>query len=140
MLSLKDKLLIKGKEKQAQSSSVQLEPVSSVNISEHQKSNIGIDKELPDWNPVSGHKQEEATSASLSSCGLDLYSNPQALLLEPANSSHAFEPDSSDFSQEEGDNLNFPMLEHGAYGASPASSSGFAFTAELEQELWSWPY
>ncbi|PKI41292.1 hypothetical protein CRG98_038313 [Punica granatum] len=147
VLSLKEKLLIKEKGKENQNSSDPLEPVSSGNISEDQKPNIAITKDLPDQKPTWGCKPEEATtSASRSSGVLDsdspyfTDSNHQALLLEPANSSHAFEPDCSDFSQEEGDNLDFPRLDHGVYRAPPTSTCGFGFTAELDQQFWSWPY
>lgn len=125
VLSLKDKLLMREKRKETQDSSDPLED---------QKPNINIPM------PTLGCKQEERETATASRNSSVLDSgNPyfmgsnrqQPLLLEPAGSSHVFEPDCSDFSQEEGGNLGFPGLEQ---------SCGLGFTAELDQHLLSWPY
>ncbi|XVF50185.1 hypothetical protein PTKIN_Ptkin04bG0075600 [Pterospermum kingtungense] len=69
-------------------------------------------------------------------------------LLEAADSSYAFEPDQSDLSQDEGDDLSkgllhpsyiFPKLEVDDYSDPPASSCNFGFPVE-DHAFWSWAY
>lgn len=68
-------------------------------------------------------------------------------LLEPGDSSYAFEPDQSDLSQDEEDNLSkgllptpiYPKLENANYTVSPASSCNFGFHAE-DPAFWPWSY
>ncbi|KAL3751650.1 hypothetical protein ACJRO7_012474 [Eucalyptus globulus] len=88
-------------------------------------------------------KQEDVSSAKS-----DVFDSDS--LLEPANSSHVFEPDCSDFSQDEDDSfgksllpLDFllPRFDDGyAFHQNPPSiSCNFAFPAE-ENPFWSWSY
>ena len=71
--------------------------------------------------------------------------NNSTSLLEPADSSHGFEPDQSDFSQDEEDEnlLNLPRLpkveEDGCYGGPHENSCNFGFQVE-EQTFCFWPF
>ncbi|KAJ1438970.1 Leucine zipper, homeobox-associated [Sesbania bispinosa] len=68
-------------------------------------------------------------------------------LLETGDSSYVFEPDQSDLSQDEEDNLSrsflppyiFPKLEDMDYSNPPESSCNFGFPEE-DHALWSWSY
>lgn len=68
-------------------------------------------------------------------------------LLETGDSSYVFEPDQSDVSQDEGDNLNrtllphymFPKLEDIGYSDRSHSSCHFGIPEE-DQAIWSWSY
>ncbi|KAF8040540.1 hypothetical protein BT93_B2693 [Corymbia citriodora subsp. variegata] len=87
-------------------------------------------------------KQEDASSAKS-----DVFDSDS--LLEPANSSHVFERDCSDFSQDEDDSFGksllpleiLPKIEDGYafHQNPPAISCNFAFPAE-EIPFWSWSY
>ncbi|KAK4779951.1 hypothetical protein SAY87_016057 [Trapa incisa] len=142
LLSLKDKLL-RWKEKPNLSSDPDpLEPVSSGNNNiseEEQRSKIAIAKQLSDKRAMLGCKQNHDEGSALRrSDALNLgspyftYSDGQALML-----GH----DSSDFSQDEGDNLDFPKPEHvSSYSAVNTNNGEFGMTSMWEdQHLWSWP-
>lgn len=66
-------------------------------------------------------------------------------LLDPGDSSYIFDPDQSDLSQDEEDNLGknllppciFPKLEDVDYSDPPTSSCNFVFPIE-DNALWSW--
>lgn len=70
-------------------------------------------------------------------------------LLEPGDSSNVFEPDQSDLSQDEVDNLNlgksllpayiFPKLEDVDYSDPSENSCNFGFPAD-DHAFWSWSY
>ncbi|KAL5722583.1 hypothetical protein ACHQM5_006090 [Ranunculus cassubicifolius] len=62
-------------------------------------------------------------------------------LLEPGDSSHAFEPDNSDSSQDEDERplYNFPKLEEPVYPDEPADCGSFDFPVE-DQQAWFWSY
>ncbi|XP_050376294.1 homeobox-leucine zipper protein HAT5-like [Argentina anserina] len=68
-------------------------------------------------------------------------------LLERGDSSYMFEPDQSDISQDEEDNLSksllptyiFPKLEDVDYTCPPANSYNFGFPVE-DHAFWSWSY
>lgn len=68
-------------------------------------------------------------------------------LLDPGDSSYVFEPDQSDLSQDEEDNLSktlfppyiFPKLEDVDYSDPPESSCSFGFPVE-DHAFWSWSY
>ncbi|KAJ4823260.1 hypothetical protein Tsubulata_042385 [Turnera subulata] len=84
-------------------------------------------------------KQEDASSAKSDVFDSD---SPHSFL-EPADSSHVFEPDQSDFSQDEEDNLSKNFLRTSSYvipklyqDPSP-SSCNFEFPVE-DQPFWSW--
>lgn len=85
-------------------------------------------------------KQEDVSSAKS-----DVFDSDS--LLEPANSSHVFEPDCSDFSQDEDDSFGksflalefLPRFEDAFHQNPPAISCNFAFPAE-ENPFWSWSY
>lgn len=96
-------------------------------------------------------KQEDANSAK--SDVLDSDSphctdvNHPSSFIEPADSSHAFEPDHSDFSQDEEDNLSenlltlpcLPKVEEACYDHPPENSCNFGFQVE-DQTFCFWPY
>ncbi|KAI4314219.1 hypothetical protein L6164_027152 [Bauhinia variegata] len=99
-------------------------------------------------------KQEDANSAKSDVFDSDSPhytdgNHSTSLFLEPANSSHAFEPDHSDFSQDEEDNqsdklLNLPCLpkvEDCCYDHDdpPHNSCHFGFLVE-DQAFSFWPY
>ncbi|XP_031276254.1 homeobox-leucine zipper protein HAT5-like [Pistacia vera] len=68
-------------------------------------------------------------------------------LLETCDSSYVFEPDQSDLSQDEDDNLSknflppyiFPKLEEADYSDPPTSSCNFGFPIE-DHSFWPWSY
>ncbi|CAN6578221.1 unnamed protein product [Malus baccata var. baccata] len=68
-------------------------------------------------------------------------------LLEPGDSSYAFEPEQSDLSQDEEDNFTksmlppyiFPKIEDVDYSDTPANSCNYAFPVE-DHAFWSWSY
>ncbi|POO00032.1 Octamer-binding transcription factor [Trema orientale] len=100
-------------------------------------------------------KQEDASSAKSDVFDSDSphYAENYCSMLEPADSSHVFEPaDHSDFSQDEDDTNNlmsqslfppplpcFPKLEACYYDGTPASSCNFGFQVE-DQSFNFWPY
>lgn len=103
-------------------------------------------------------KQEDASSAKSDVFDSDdspHYAENYCSILEPADSSHVFEPaDQSDFSQDEDDNLMsqsflppplplplpfFPKLEACCYDDPPTSSCNFEFHVE-DQSFNFWPY
>ncbi|KAA8533021.1 hypothetical protein F0562_032862 [Nyssa sinensis] len=108
--------------------------------------------------PIVVCKQEDASSAisdvldSDSSHCTD--GNHSISQLEPVDSSHVFEPDQSDFSQDEEDNLNrtllpppsrtllpppwFPKLEDCCYDVLPANCCSLGLPVE-DQPSWFWP-
>ncbi|KAH1126629.1 hypothetical protein AAZX31_06G181100 [Glycine max] len=96
-------------------------------------------------------KQEDISSAK--SDIFDSSESPQytdgvhSALLETGDSSYVFEPDRSDVSQDEEDNLSktllphyiFPKLEDVDYSDPPHGSCNFGIPEE-DQAIWSWPY
>nr|AAF01765.1 homeodomain-leucine zipper protein 57 [Glycine max] len=96
-------------------------------------------------------KQEDANSAK--SDVLDSDSPHCTSFVEPADSSHAFEPEdhSEDFSQDEEDNLSenllmtfpssccLPKVEEHCYDGPPENSCNFGFQVE-DQTFCFWPY
>ncbi|BFG32702.1 hypothetical protein CerSpe_189760 [Prunus speciosa] len=129
--------------------------------------------ELSDTNKVSQEPPQNPTADSLSECEVskvsavaskqeDLSSGKSDIfdsdsphytdgvhssILEPGDSSYVFEPDQSDLSQDEEDNLSksllppyiFPKLEDVDYSDTPANSCHFGFPVE-DHALWSWSY
>lgn len=93
-------------------------------------------------------KVEDASSAKSDVFDSDSphYTENHSSLLEPADSSPVFEPDHSDFSQDEDDNLSkgflptvyFPKLETSCYDDPPAVSCNFGFPVE-DQPFYFWP-
>lgn len=107
------------------------------------------------------NKQEDISSGCRSDDIMDSDSSPRyrdggvhsasALLETGDNSSYVFEPDQSDLSQDEEDNLSrtllhpylFPKLgdDHDVnYSDPPESSSSFGFPEEDDHALWPWSY
>ncbi|KAF8408045.1 hypothetical protein HHK36_007185 [Tetracentron sinense] len=148
VVSLTDKLLLKEKEKgksepsdHDKSSHVQPQkPISSF-VSEENIPNV----------PIVVCKQEDISSAKSDVFDSDsphYIDGGNSSMLEPANSSHVFEPDQSDLSQDEDDNLSkslmpppysFPNLEDTGYPDLPANSCNFGFPGE-DQAFWYWSY
>ncbi|KAI5352573.1 PREDICTED: homeobox-leucine zipper [Prunus dulcis] len=95
-------------------------------------------------------KQEDASSAKSDVFDSDSphCTENHSSLLEPADSSHVFEPaEQSDFSQDEDDDLSrtllpppYLKLEDSCYDEPPASSSNFVFPMEDQQPFCFWPY
>ncbi|GAB4845527.1 hypothetical protein Ancab_038933 [Ancistrocladus abbreviatus] len=96
-------------------------------------------------------KQEDLSSAksdvfdSDSPCYVD---GGHSSLVEPGDSSYVFEPENSDLSQDEEDNLSrnllpttyiFPKIEDVEYPDPPANSYNFGFHVE-DQGSWFWSY
>ncbi|XWS37434.1 hypothetical protein CRYUN_Cryun19dG0042600 [Craigia yunnanensis] len=150
VLQLTGKLLVKEKEKgNSESSDVNTfsqespqKPVVAETASEVEESKVSL----------VGCKQEDISSAR--SDIFDSYSphytdGVHSSLLEATDSSYPFEPDQSDLSQDEEDNLSkgllntpsyiFPKLEDDNYSDPPASSCNFGFPVE-DHAFWSWAY
>ncbi|OAY49944.1 homeobox-leucine zipper protein HAT5 isoform X2 [Manihot esculenta] len=118
-----------------------LEPVEAMNPPDAELGNpvAKTVSEVVSNAPLLILKQEEASSAKSDVFDSD---SPHSLL-EPGDSSHVFEPDHSDFSQDEEDELGrsllptplFPKL----YQDLPANSCSFEFPVE-DQPFWSWTY
>ncbi|XP_027361309.1 homeobox-leucine zipper protein HAT5 [Abrus precatorius] len=96
-------------------------------------------------------KQEDANSAKSDVLDSDsphcTDGNHPSSFVEPADSSHAFEPDQSDFSQDEEDNLSenlltlpcLPKVEDACYDDPPENSCNFGFQVE-DQTFCFWPF
>ncbi|TKY58793.1 Homeobox-leucine zipper protein HAT5 [Spatholobus suberectus] len=95
-------------------------------------------------------KQEDASSAKsdvLDSESPHVTDGNQSSVVEPADSSHALEPDHSDFSQDEEDILSqniltmpfLPKVEDVCYGDPPENSCSFRFPVE-DQTFCFWSY
>ncbi|OMO58820.1 hypothetical protein CCACVL1_25338 [Corchorus capsularis] len=141
VVQLTDKLLVKEKEKGNSE-----EPQQKLVVAE-QESKVSM---------AVGCKQEDMSSAKS-----DIFDSESphytdgvvhSSLLEAADSSYAFEPEQSDLSQDEEDNLSkgllhpppipyiFPKLEDdGDYSDPPATSCNFGFPLE-DHAFWSWAY
>lgn len=99
---------------------------------------------------VGACKQEDISSARSDIFDADSPHHTDGVhsaLLEPGDSSYVFEPDQSDLSQDEEDNLSknlfppyiFPKLEDVDYSDPCESSCSFGFPAE-DHTIWSWSY
>ncbi|EOY00208.1 hypothetical protein QUC31_014367 [Theobroma cacao] len=143
VLALKEKLL-NGEEGMENSGS--LDAINSSNA-ESKKPNCDTSPENVSRVPSPACKQEEACSAKSDVFDSDsphYTDGNHSSLIEPADSSNAFEPDQSDFSQDEEDNLSksllhppfFPKFEVDCYYDAPASSCNFALPVE-DQSFWS---
>lgn len=72
--------------------------------------------------------------------------NTDSPLVEPRDSSYIFDPDQSDLSQDEDDNMGknllptyvFPKLEDVDCSDPPASACSFVFPIDEDSALWSW--
>ncbi|XP_042499103.1 homeobox-leucine zipper protein HAT5-like isoform X2 [Macadamia integrifolia] len=151
VLFLTDKLLLKEKELGNTESS-------------DQKELSGTPPQNSISNPASGEKTSSVTvvckQEDISSANSDVFDSDSprytdaghSPLLEPADSSHVVEPDQSDLSQDEEDNLskslfpsacnfhNFPKLEEGLYlNDPPANSCNYGFPVD-DQAFWFWSY
>lgn len=143
---LTDKLLLKGKERE------NLEPIDP-----SKQSNPPPQKSIPNLSlvekasnvPILICKQEDLSSTNSDVFDSDCPNHTDAghsSLLEPADSSHVFEAEQSDLSQDEGDNLsrslypsvyNFPKLEDAVYSDLPATSCNYGTLVE-DQSSWFW--
>ncbi|TKY55124.1 Homeobox-leucine zipper protein HAT5 [Spatholobus suberectus] len=141
--SLGEKVLARGKQegelKQAESEPPQRPLLDS--ISEGEGSKVSV---------VGGCKQEDISSARsdiLDSDSPHYTDGVHSALLESGDASYVFEPDQSDQSQDEEDNLSkslypsylFPKLEDVDYSDPPESSCNFGFPEE-DHALWTWAY
>ncbi|XP_021293442.1 homeobox-leucine zipper protein HAT5-like isoform X2 [Herrania umbratica] len=143
VLALKEKLLIREEGMET------LESLDAINSSnaESKKPNCDTSPENVSHVPLVACKQEEACSAKSDVFDSDsprYTDGNHSSLIEPADSSNVFEPDQSDFSQDEEDNLSksllhppfFPKFEVDCYYDAPASSCNFALPGE-DQSFWS---
>lgn len=156
--SLKNKLIPRDKEKENSEDKSSPEAINSphnnkdpMDIISITNSENGSKVSLP--NMVLKCKQEDANSAK--SDVLDSDSphcndgNNLSSFIEPTDSSHAFEPDHSDFSQDEEDNDNLshnlltlpclPKVEDVCYDDPHENSCNFGFPVE-DQTFCFWPY
>ncbi|KAK9107765.1 hypothetical protein Syun_023776 [Stephania yunnanensis] len=148
VLALTNQMLLSEKEKG------NLELLNPKEQSEAQplsSSNLISTEEKPHNLPMAVCKQEDISSANSDVFDSDsphYTDGVHSSLLEPANSSHAFEPDQSDLSQDEEDNFSkslvppmysFPKLEDGVYIDPPPNSCNYGFPGE-DQPLWFWSY
>ncbi|KAF8399412.1 hypothetical protein HHK36_015276 [Tetracentron sinense] len=146
VLSLTDKLLLNEKERGNSELSDHNKPPHS----QPQKPASNSDSEQKVSNlPIMICKQEDISSAKsdiFDSDGPQYTEVGNSSMLEPANSSHVFEPDQSDLSQDEEDNLsksllppsyNYPNFEDADYSNPPENSCNFGFTGE-DQAFWFW--
>lgn len=147
--SLESKLILRGKEKENLDdksspdavNSPHKEPMDLISNSNATSEN-GTKVSLPIMVTC---KQEDANSAK--SDVLDSDSPHCTSFVEPADSSHAFEPEHSDFSQDEEDNLSenlltlpcLPKVEEPCYDHPPENSCNFGFQVE-DQTFCFWPY
>ncbi|XVF11994.1 hypothetical protein REPUB_Repub08aG0076400 [Reevesia pubescens] len=150
VLQLTDKLLMKEKEKgNSEFSDVNIlsqeppqKPVVAETASEDEESKLSFVV----------CKQEDISSAKSDIFDSDsphYTDGVHSSLLEAADSSYPFEPDQSDTSKDEEDNLSkgllhpppyiFPKLEEDDCSDPPASSCNFGFPVE-DHAFWSWAY
>lgn len=145
VLNLSDKLLHKGKEKESselssKSSQGPFQNPITDSVSEDEVSRVPIPTCRPE--DICSVKSDmlDSESPHYNDAG-------HSSLLEPGDSSYAFEHDQSDLSQDEEDNLsrsllparNYPKLENADYAVPPANSCNFGFHAE-DSAFWSWSY
>ena len=149
VLLLTDKLLLRDKESGSfelsdtnkKSQEPVQNPAAAESVSEGEVSKVSI----------VGCKQEE-----ISSVKSDIFDSDSphytdggvhSSLLDAGDSSHVFEPEQSDLSQDEEDNLSksllppyiFPKLEDIDYSDPPENSCNFGFPVE-DHAFWSWSY
>lgn len=169
--SLESKLILRDKEKE-ENSDDKSSPDDAVNSSPHNNKEPIMDLLISKNATTSENgtevstlplpimvtcKQEDANSAKSDVLDSDSphctdYGNHPSSFVEPADSSHAFEPEdhSEDFSQDEEDNLseNFltlpsscclPKVEEPCYDDPPENSCNFGFHVE-DQTFCFWPY
>ncbi|CAL2231601.1 unnamed protein product [Prunus armeniaca] len=147
--SLKDMLILKDKGKPGKRN-LELHDANNI-ISSDVKPQSATPNAASDNVPMVVCKQEDASSAKSDVFDSDSphCTENHSSLLEPADSSHVFEPaEQSDFSQDEDDDLSktllpppyFLKLEDSCYDEPPASSSNFVFPMEDQQPFCFWPY
>ncbi|XWS48074.1 hypothetical protein CRYUN_Cryun13aG0041300 [Craigia yunnanensis] len=148
VLQLTDKLLMKEKENSelcdvnTLSQEPPEKPVVAETASEGEESKVSL----------VACKQEDISSAKSDIFDSDsphYTDGVDSSLLEAADSSYPFEPDQSDLSQDDEDNLSkgllhppsyiFPKLEDDDYSDPPANSCNFGFPVE-DNAFWSWAY
>ncbi|KAJ8760873.1 hypothetical protein K2173_021911 [Erythroxylum novogranatense] len=136
IVSLKDKLLMKEKGTGA------LELINTTVSANSEPEEESFPEMVPEKAlnaPFVTLKQEDASSAKSDVFDSD---SPHSFL-EPGDSSHVFEPDQSDFSQDEEDNLSRSLLPQPfftkLYHETPAISCNFEFPVE-DQPFWTWNY
>lgn len=130
--------------------------IKTLETEEPQKPTMdGDTKTVPSTPPMGVCKQEDASSAKSDVFDSDsphYIDGNHSSLIEPADCSQVFEPEQSDFSQDEEDNPNYNMnllppppcllkLEEDCYydDAPPTNSCNFGFSVE-DQPFWSWSY
>ncbi|XP_016648082.1 PREDICTED: homeobox-leucine zipper protein HAT5 isoform X2 [Prunus mume] len=147
--SLKDMLILKDKGKPGKRN-LELHDANNIILSDV-KPQSATPNAASDNVPMVVCKQEDASSAKSDVFDSDSphCTENHSSLLEPADSSHVFEPaEQSDFSQDEDDDLSrtllpppyFLKLEDSCYDEPPASSSNFVFPMEDQQPFCFWPY
>lgn len=111
---------------------------------------ITVSTNVPEM-PVTTIKQEDASSAKSDVFDSDsphYTDGNHSSLMVPEDSSHVFEPELSDFSQEEDDSLSRsllqstcfpPKLEDECYNDLQCNSGNLGFSVE-DQSTWFWAY
>lgn len=153
MNSLESKLILRDKEKENSDDKSSPDAVNSphkepMDLISNSTSENGTKVSLPIMVTC---KQEDANSAKSDVLDSDsphcTDGNHPSSFVEPADSSHAFEPDHSDFSQDEEDNLSetlltlpcLPKVEEPCYDHPPENPCNFGFHVE-DQTFCFWPY
>lgn len=145
--SLKDKLLIREKGKE------NVEPLDAIKSSNEEEPQEPISNAISENVsnvPILVCKQEDASSAKsdvFDSDSSHCTDGNHSSMLEPADSSHVFEPDQSDFSQDEEDNHSqillpqayLPKVEDGCNDDPPVNYCNFVFPVE-DQPFCFWNY
>ncbi|QCD90505.1 homeobox-leucine zipper protein [Vigna unguiculata] len=151
--SLESKLILRDKEKENSDDKSSPDAVNSphkepMDLISNSTSENGTKVSLPIMVTC---KQEDANSAKSDVLDSDsphcTDGNHPSSFVEPADSSHAFEPDHSDFSQDEEDNLSetlltlpcLPKVEEPCYDHPPENPCNFGFHVE-DQTFCFWPY
>ncbi|PIA62491.1 hypothetical protein AQUCO_00200482v1 [Aquilegia coerulea] len=153
--------LLKEKEQlKAEVSSLTDKQFHKENVSENSETSKPMEPSQPLAQPDSVPETKTSTiickQEDLSSVNSDVFDSDSphyadgvhSSFLETGDSSHVFEPDQSDLSQDEEDNLsknlrhvvyNFPKLEDPVYPDQSADCGNYEFPVE-DQALWFWSY
>ncbi|KAK9277411.1 hypothetical protein L1049_006954 [Liquidambar formosana] len=146
VLLLKDKLLLRDKKRVNSETNY---PSDSSHAEPQKPTPNSVFDNLSSEPMVVVWKQEDASSAKsdvFDSDSSHYTDGNHSSLLEPADSSHVFEPEQSDFSQDEEDNklsqsllpsLFLPKLEDDCYHDPPANTCNFGFPVE-DPPFWFW--
>lgn len=149
LLLLTEKVL--SREKAGEKTEEALKDISPSHAESQKAIPTRVSEHAPPNAPTRLCKQEDVSSAKSDVFDSDspLYTDGNhSSLLEPADSSQVFEPDHSEFSQDEEDNLMskslmpplcFPKLEDCSYPDPPANACNLGLPVD-EHPFWFWSY